>query len=229
MHSIVRLCRMCHGRPRSGLRGECWNCRPSHRTPYHPGPGYTLEARRASEYPVGTILVDVYFADRWEVMPPGRKPGVVARLRRVGAGFPQERVVEDYRGSRATSRQRKSVTRRPGVCQQATNRAGPRQSATSKGCCCDRLPNSLGTRPRALALGALETTAGRVGPAALGRGAGPVAAGSAEGCGMKPPQMARTWTAEEMALLAAGVAAGKGDGELSEDLGRSLNAVGGNR
>lgn len=85
---------MCHG----DTGGQCWNCRPSRRTPYHPGPGYTLEARKASEYPVGTILVDVYFADRWEVMPPGRKPGVVARLRRVGEGFPQERVVEDHQG-----------------------------------------------------------------------------------------------------------------------------------
>lgn len=88
MPSIVRLCRMCHG----DLGGQCWNCRPSRRAPYHPGPGYTLEGRRASEYPVGTILVDVYFADRWEVMPCPKRRGVITRQRRLSDGF----EVDDY-------------------------------------------------------------------------------------------------------------------------------------
>ena len=84
MPSIVRLCWYCHGYPESGPGGQCWNCIPSRHAPYHPGPGYTLEARRASEYPVGAVIVDVYRGERMEIVAR-LKSGL--RMRRLADGL----------------------------------------------------------------------------------------------------------------------------------------------
>jgi hypothetical protein len=64
--------------------------------PYHPGRGFVLRGQRASEFEPGTILIDVYRADRWEVLPPkGRK--ALLRMRRLSDGREHENHQDEAR------------------------------------------------------------------------------------------------------------------------------------
>ena len=84
MPSIVRLCWYCHGHPASVPGGRCWNCIPSRHARYPPGPGYTLEGRRASESPAGAVIVDVYRGERLLIVARA-KSGI--RMRRLSDGL----------------------------------------------------------------------------------------------------------------------------------------------
>ncbi len=85
--SIVDLCQVCQGHPERF--GGCFNCRPSWRTPYHPGPGYVLRGQCAHEFAPGTVVIDVYYGWQMVVAPPKRRGGPIC-LRRLNDGFENE-------------------------------------------------------------------------------------------------------------------------------------------
>lgn len=97
MPSIIVECPVCDGGRR---RKDCFNCKPrrSSRRVNRPGPGYILRGEFLSAFPVGAIVVDVYFGERERIVKKGKN---FIEMERVSSGhgpFRQGWVHRDYSG-----------------------------------------------------------------------------------------------------------------------------------
>lgn len=97
MPSIIVECPVCDG---GRKRGDCFNCKPrrSSRRINNPGPGYILKGDFLSAFPVGSVVVDVYFGEHERIIKKGKN---FIELERVSGGrgaFKQGWIHRDYSG-----------------------------------------------------------------------------------------------------------------------------------